>query len=437
MSTPYGLRFLRPGFAITEGLDRAFALGWPHLVVLDDDPLATALPAGPWRITRAAAIARVAPVLATADTSLEAPSSALALVRHAVPFGVPRGFDDGALFALEALIGAENLAAAMIGGLEELSRNEWRRAHVSAFAFFLPLGFVLERVDDAPAESLRARLTAIHAAKADAGGPITPALDLVLHDRAGARSAGLAWAARRAFLRDPATLAAVAERWYAIGSADEQAFFLATVGAIAGDGLVASVREAVRSSRIKAAAAAWLAARGLPPEPPPPVPGAPRAATLAICRAELEFGCALLAEDAAADLRGDEDDHTALSAGADPTVFDATGAAIRGSAAVFFCLADALAIIATDDGALIAYGAACSDEDLRAALAATDADWLPVATLALPTGRLVALSATSTLADARAAGETLELALPPGTYDVRQARRDDDDALPRLWLRCT
>jgi hypothetical protein len=81
---------------------------------------------------------------------------------------------------------------------------------------------------------------------------------------------------------------------------------------------------------------------------------------------------------------------------------------------------------------------------MTAALTALDGvetrRWLPVTTIELPTGRLIGLSASTTLADARADGRMLEVALSPGRYEVRRAAPGDDDGeedelLPLVWLR--
>jgi hypothetical protein len=398
---------------------------------------------------------------------------ALAFARHVVPFGWVPGFVDNDFFLLEGLVGADVLAEAMISVLEEISRNEWKRAHRSSFAPFLWLGFVVLRVSDEAGERVRQRLVDVHAKKGDEGGPISAALDLVLFGAAGARRSAprhgpaesdihtwhavfvdddpafltavvnndrfdRTYGARLAFLGDGGTRDAVLRGWYMTGDAKAQGYFLATFGQIKSETMAATVREAARSSRIKAEAAAWLAARGLPAEPPAPVPGAVVQGSIASCRDDFEYGFVILSGERAERLQGDPD-HTILSAAADPTSPDAVGAEIYEGHAAFFCLASCVALAPTADGALVYYGWERTDEEILERLdAVRSSDWLPVTTLEVETGRLAGLSAVVTLEEARAQGNALEVTLPPGQYEVRRTRArddDEDDGVSALWLR--
>lgn len=480
----FGARSLRRGFTRSEALDRAFALGWPHLRVVGDDPLADALPKGGtrWCYSVAEGLAEVRPKLAAAGlTKAEsglASADALAFARHVVSFGCLRGFDETHFFLLEGVVGAEVLAEAMVVAVEEISRNEWKRAHRDALSPYYWLGFALLRTEANAAEALRARLAAVHAKNGDEGGPLTAAIDLVIHGATGARrsaprcfgegdasiqsrfalfvdddpafvtavtrSAGYVRAvgARLAFLGDATALEPVVARYYAVGTAAEQAYFLETVGQIEGEAMVTATREAVRSSKVKDAAAAWLEARGLSPQPAPPAPGAVRPATLTTCNGDYEFGFVLIAAEAAEQLQG-PDDHTVLSVDADPTTTDAVAAHAYGANGVFFCLADNVALVHTDDGALVVHGGTIAEDAFgldQLTAAAASVDWIPVTTLELPSGRLVGQLADVTLAEAREGANTIETTLPAGRYDVRRARHDEDaddeGALPpMLWLR--
>jgi hypothetical protein len=186
------------------------------------------------------------------------------------------------------------------------------------------------------------------------------------------------------------------------GDAKAQGYFLATVGQIRNEAMAATVREAARSSRIKAEASAWLDARGLVAEPPAPVPGAIVDGSIVSCRDDFEYGFVILSGERAERLQGDPD-HTILSASADPTSPDAVGAEIHEGHAAFFCLASCVAIALTADGALVYYGWERSDQEILERLdAVRSSDWLPVTTLELETGRLAGLSAVVTLEEARA-----------------------------------
>jgi hypothetical protein len=170
--------------------------------------------------------------------------------------------------------------------------------------------------------------------------------------------------------------------------------------------------------------------------PPARSPAVTAGAEASFCHDEFEYGFVLLAAEVAEQLRG-EDDHTVITAEADPTTFDAVGAAVHGANVALFCLADTVALAPADGGALVAYGAACGDDTLRSAFAEVDTEWLPVTSLVLPSGRLVGQSANHTLAAARASGSTIEVTLAAGTYDVLRAFEDEESeaTCSRLWLR--
>jgi len=485
MANELGLRSLRSGFARSAVLDRAFALGWPELRVVDGtlgipEPDADAR----WCWSTPDALAHVRTRLATAKLSVgeagAAAGEALALARHLVHFGWNRGLGDAptTLFLIEGLLSAGVLAEAMISALEETTRTEWSRAHGAAMLPFYLLGLILLRTEASVADRLRQRLATVFARRSDERGPLTAAVDLVLHGAAGARRSAprfgptdrdldpafallidddpelltavvrgerfvrydRRYAARLAWLGDDATLAAVVAGWYAVGSAAEQGFFLATVGHLAGDVLVAPTLEAARSSRVKAAALAWLESRGVDAPAPLPAPGAATQEVLHWCEGD-EYGFVLLAAETAVRLRGEED-HTVLAAGADPDSPDAIAAEVHGGKAVFFCLSNRVALRETQDGALVAPAGNEPEAAVNAELdAAASRRWLPVTSIELPTGRLVGLSAAATLTGARDASQALEITLPAGRYDVRRATcdaEDDGDAedlLPLIWLR--
>jgi hypothetical protein len=320
MSTPWGLRALRPGFAETPALDLAFALGWPELRYVGEAPPAD-LPAGvlrqAWTAAEAQAELRaaLAPLEILKPADAIAPRHALALGRRVIPFGWPGTYEavSSAVFLLEAIVGAGALAEGLVAALEEISANEWRRASPGATSPFYAMGLVLLRVEDGAAAGLRGRLAALWGKRKDDAGALTAAVDLVLHGAEGARRSGKRYgrgdadidpasallvdddpallttiaradrfarydrrhAARLAFLGDAATREAVARRWYAVGKKADQAFFLASVGAIAGDEMLEPTREATSASRVKKEAAAWLAARGARDARALAAPGAP------------------------------------------------------------------------------------------------------------------------------------------------------------------
>src|SRR5262245_30904109 len=97
-----GLRKLRPGFARTPALDRAFALGWPETYFVGDAAGIPVEAAGRrWIWTREDAEARVRARLAAADLRAGEGAlgreTALRFARHVIPFGWSGTLDDAVL----------------------------------------------------------------------------------------------------------------------------------------------------------------------------------------------------------------------------------------------------------------------------------------------------------------------------------------------------
>jgi hypothetical protein len=330
----------------------------------------------------------------------------------------------------------------------------------------------LLRSEEDVALALRDRLAALYARRCDEQGPLTAAVDLVLHGAAGARRSALhhgaprdedidpfyalladddpafvatiarsqytryerRFGARLAFLGGDEVVRIVADAWYASGDARAHTYFVATVGTLASDALIEPMREGAFLSHARADCVAWLEARGVALPAPPDAPEVPDEVSATIGEAD-EFGFVFLPEESAAQLTG-EDDHTKLTVDLDPTNLEPVACEAYGAKGFIFCRTDAFAFAAIPGGALVTYGV--SDEEVPGVLAdAPSRRWLPLTTIE---GRFVALPAMRTLAEAREENLAFTVPLPAGRYVIRSAARnpasyDDDELAPLLWLK--
>jgi hypothetical protein len=432
----FGLRQLRPGFAKSTELDRAFALGFPERL--------SAPPSDGGARLRAKLVA--AEVRTNGDRIDR--DVVLAFARRIIPFGWAGTFDDVErdVFELEALAGGEVVCDAMIAALEEISEVEWKRAGTNETPFYL-LGLVMLRVEEDAAVAFRARVEALWTKRSEERSPLTAAVDLLLHGGAGARRSARRhgptdeyidpmfmllvdddpalvatvvraerfsrwdrrFAARLAFLGGADVLPAITSRWSAIGDAAARASFARTVGEIAGADLdVASF-----------------------PAPPP------RTSKEIIAGKADEFGYVFLPKDAAEKLNGEED-HTELTKDADPTSLVPVATELRGTKAVLFCRTYDFTLAPLEKGdALITYGTGDDPADAIAVFdAASTRRWEKLTTLE---GALVGAPANMTYEEGKEQDLVFEVPLPPGRYEVRAAlmnpeSSDEDELLPLLWL---
>lgn len=406
-----GLSDLRPGFAVSPVMDRAFALGWPEMYAIGDGG-GIPIEAGGrrWVWTREDAEARVPE------------HDPLKVAREALIRGVATD-----VLLLECIAGSEALAGAMITALEEISANEWRRADRAAIPVFDLLPIVLLRVEENAARALVERFESIMAKRADVSSPLgglTLAFSVTEAQTERFAQYDRKNAARLAFLG----ARGVFDRWYLVGNPLAQSYFLATAGQIAGAEVERAILEGAHVSLVPDEVAAWLAARKLTL---PPTPASPKPADLdsVVCGEADEFGFVFLPEAAAAQLTG-EDDHAQLTANVDPTSLEPTAVEAHGAKGFLFCRTYDVARCEIEDGALVAYG---SDEvEMRDAFAnAADRRWVALTTIE---GPLVGLPASSTLADAT----PFPLPLAPGKYAVAtavQSNADGEELVPLLWLR--
>lgn len=384
-----------------------FARGWPELYVFDDDVDAPSIPASAgrrWVWSRADAEARFVELAKTP------PPSANDYARDVLRRG--RKTDDE-LLLYECLVGAAAFAEGLTNALEEVMEREWSR--VAGLQVVARLDLVLLRVPERAAIDARVdKVLAKHGAKRP--DPLAEAKTPRFLEADRRNAARLGWLGANVF-----------DRWYLVGDAKAQSYFLATAGLL--PGAEAAIREGVWLSRIPDEALAWLAARNIEPPPKPEVPPAADMGTFAFTSDGDEFGFVFLPRAAAEQLQG-EDDHTRLCVNVDPISLAPNAVAIYGANGFLFCRTYDLARALTADGAFVAYG---SDEDeLRAAVEqAGERRWLPLTTVE---GPLVGVSANVAFADAT----PFDLPIVAGTYDVLAAIQTDDDSperIPLLWLR--
>ncbi len=204
---------IRPGFARTPEQDLWFALGFPYVSLLVDDPpeaaeqdVAARARDAVWgrypvEVPVRVALARARALLAVTlqpDGTLRNPEVVHPLVERADPLtveeaaatlrkglvrpGVSGDWIDPALSATEALIGPSALAGILMAAVEDLSEAE-RSQLPKAGRFARWLGFSLLRVPAPEAAELRARLEAV-AARLPAGaglpGSVHRSIEVVL-----------------------------------------------------------------------------------------------------------------------------------------------------------------------------------------------------------------------------------------------------------------
>jgi predicted DNA-binding WGR domain protein len=227
-----GLSHVKPAFCFTPEHDALFALGWPHLVRLEDglaedeDPVQSALeilsaawPRISWPRATAARLVRYHRLPQAAAWGPDKKGrggptkAALALMEQDAPLDADdaRAVIDCQLGADRARASAESVVMllrildAAVGSLvvadllterleqlpeERLAADDWLDADTTR-----ELGFLLLRVDAKAAASLRKRLEKVFARAPDAPagehGSVRTSLDLVLHGAEGVRRSAL------------------------------------------------------------------------------------------------------------------------------------------------------------------------------------------------------------------------------------------------------
>ncbi len=215
-----GLRDVKPGFATSKRYDTLFALGWPNVRVLVEDPSSDEelekelhtiekkhYPAFrlQWSKRLAQRLLRqwMTPQKATLPESVQrarkedAPldeEEARILAPKIARFGPPGVFDeveDGVLL-FEALLGPSLAASLLVEFLETTPDAIWGAAVSLRYANAQALGYVLLRTPSDLNEQLTSRLEALwekHRAARPASA-LTKGLDVILHGSAGAERSG-------------------------------------------------------------------------------------------------------------------------------------------------------------------------------------------------------------------------------------------------------
>ncbi|GAC1572021.1 MAG: hypothetical protein NVS3B20_24010 [Polyangiales bacterium] len=213
-----GAKMIKKGFAASPERDLHFALGFPHMRFLIDDPQSDADAAAEaaaalerewevevtWPRKVAERLARYClvkkrwgldgkPHVAAALNDRRPIREEEARAMIAEELNYPEAHDDRSLILLlEALVGPDVVLDAAVSNLEKLPESVWfsMENHLSEFAS--TLGFTLLRVPEDAARAFRTRLSVLEKQWRDAdpdgdgGLPIVQGLDLALHGRAGA-----------------------------------------------------------------------------------------------------------------------------------------------------------------------------------------------------------------------------------------------------------
>ncbi len=309
-----GLRGVKRGFGRTPDDDRLFALGYPHLVMLSDEPFAQAslkgeklwhhFPGTAGTFPRGLAIRIARAKTNSVDDVLaasEAPLTGAALkktVEGACAFAADR------LLFLEAVTSSEIVADLAVAYIAKLSTAAWKKHpfETEGGDSLRVLHYILLRCPTAKAKALRAKLEVVFGKikKTMADGYWRPlrGLDLCLHGAAGVKRSGYrpddvelslgdvsfagddpkfvaaevkrelptlvpndspVFDARLAFLGGPAVTKALCGALGRFNSQHHRAM-VEQLGRIAGKDVVAFMKAAAAKPRCRVAATAWLAA---------------------------------------------------------------------------------------------------------------------------------------------------------------------------------
>ncbi len=201
----YGRTRLVTGFGTTPDDDLLFAVGYPNVVVAVEAPPPRVEPAKLWKMYPEGTTHLPAPFLTRYLAALEA-SDVAALSAEPKPFDDACVADFAAkrwefggsyeLLVLEAIVGSERLARAMVDTLGAFPLEAWSGVgDLDTYGgdVMRTLYFVLLRVTPATRDALRARLAELDArasAAALEGSRVHEALDVVLHGAAGVERHG-------------------------------------------------------------------------------------------------------------------------------------------------------------------------------------------------------------------------------------------------------
>ena len=318
-----GAHYVKPGFACNAELDLQFALGWPHMRFLveghpDDaisDPAKDAEvtiqkeygPNVPARVARrrvrVLTINSIAPdgkggwlplavgeALANDAAVTEAEARSIIATQMQKP--VMGAGQHDMILLLEAMVGSDAVADALVTALETIPAAEINARHQDRNIWTHHLGLILLRVSAPTATALCTRLEKVLQA-ATAVGPankVAPSrtLDVVLHGREGAERSGLTdpWHllnvndtpdlvakqvetqklepatfvpyVRLAFLGGDRVLDVYAKRWQKLKSADDVRLFFLGLSAIGKGNALPILLELAAKSKVKKEATAWF-----------------------------------------------------------------------------------------------------------------------------------------------------------------------------------
>ncbi len=214
-SNAVGLKDLREGFTRSPTYDRLFALGWPCMRMLSDEPMPAAAvdkevaaieevehPAfrlvWPTRVARRivrrwgtiykAKLTKAIEKARAEDGPIDDDEARILGVRIAL-VGPEGAYDtsEDLVWLFEACVGPTRAATAMVTALEEAKPDWWAEASDNSLAWIYALGCVLLRVPEDVAKKLRGRLESIWRThdKKHPDAFLTWAIDGVLHGSEG------------------------------------------------------------------------------------------------------------------------------------------------------------------------------------------------------------------------------------------------------------
>lgn len=263
----WALSRVQPGQGVTPHIDQLFAIGFPSMITVVDEPLVSTDPdkaLKTYDLSRVVSL-EMLPRLYALKSAYGEDEARLAFAREPASFQLAEVLEDelvaGAwdrIWMLEAMFGATSVAEAFVTAFTLVPDEEWLDGPIESgsASVIRGLGAVLDRTPADVRTRLRAQLEALYTRLGDAAqGRPGKALDVILHGRAGVERSGnrtgnrddgpihlseLHWATD-----DPAwVVAQLASRFATLQPADRE-IFDARHGVIGGPDAVAAMRLSI------------------------------------------------------------------------------------------------------------------------------------------------------------------------------------------------
>lgn len=263
----WALSRVQPGQGVTPHIDQLFAIGFPSMITVVDEPLVSTDPdkaLKTYDLSRVVSL-EMLPRLYALKSAYGEDEARLAFAREPASFQLAEVLEDelvaGAwdrIWMLEAMFGATSVAEAFVTAFTLVPDEEWLDGPIESgsASVIRGLGAVLDRTPADVRTRLRSQLEALYTRLGDAAqGRPGKALDVILHGRAGVERSGnrtgnrddgpihlseLHWATD-----DPAwVVAQLASRFATLQPADRE-IFDARHGVIGGPDAVAAMRLSI------------------------------------------------------------------------------------------------------------------------------------------------------------------------------------------------